>query len=210
MIAVLAAIALDQWMRWISVHFPARKTTAERQMTETLNTGVKIILAALLIFTLVNNLLSYYLPDSPLISLNQENRLAMQWAQKNTEPDSRFLIIDFPSSWSTDLVSEWFPALALRKSLLTAQGEEWLPGNVHSQTIDALAELDACRLSGTLCLTQWSEKWGMQYEYVYFTSDAQAGQQPAQYTSVLEAQMFTDPGYKLAYQSEDVRIFQKK
>lgn len=66
-----------------------------------------------------------YVNQSPLLdSLSRADQQAMAWVKANTPAGSRFLVI--PSSyWQADSISEWFPALTDRTSLLTVQGTEW-------------------------------------------------------------------------------------
>jgi len=214
-IALLAGITLAQGLGWISRNLTGQKSgkTAEfveRQTPDFTNPWIKGTLAVLIIFCFFNDLVGIYLPGSLLSSLNENNREAMQWVKANTPVSSRFLVIDYPDSWATDRVGEWFPALTGRVSLLTAQGKEWLPGDALVKVSENLTEVSNCRFADVSCLEDWQKKKGTDFEYIYFTDDAQTGEAAEQYTSVQEAQMSTDLGYALVYSNGDVRIFRKK
>ncbi len=64
---------------------------------------------------------------------------AMYWIRSHLPENAKFLVFDERSGfWSRDLVAEWFPYLAQRESVLTAQGREWLPHNAFARTVKTM------------------------------------------------------------------------
>ena len=108
------------------------------------------------------------------------------------------------------MVGEWFPTLSQRTSILTAQGQEWLPENAQLKTITALGEVSACQLNGLDCLKDWMNKNRVQVNYVYFTLNMQIAANRLKYSSVIESQMASDLAYQLVYSNADVKIYLKK
>lgn len=71
------------------------------------------------------------------------NVAAMRWVSHNTAAGTRFFVFSQRiDPWFADLFSEWFPYLADRQSVYTAQGKEWLPRHAF-QT--AVAHSTVCR-----------------------------------------------------------------
>jgi hypothetical protein len=212
-VALLVGITLELWLSWMSryLSWRNRSTIAENIYFPDFNNGwIKVILTAIIFFVMLNDLIGYYSSSSLLATLNKENREAMQWVKENTPTESRFLAIDYPSAWSSDMVDEWFPSLSERVSILTAQGKEWLPGGAQAKVGEALDAVIGCRENGLNCLETWAKESQTQYDYVYFTLNTQPFEKSVQYTSIVEVQMEGDPGYQLVYKNNDVRIYKKK
>ena len=210
-VSLLAGVSIDQGLRWLTRNLPGRKKEITQFNTEAVdfNKGsLKLILIISFVMLLFNDLVGAYTSGSLLGSLNLENRLAMQWVRENTPEKSEFLVIDYPEGWHLDMVGEWFPTLSGRKSLLTAQGLEWLPDKAQAVTIGALAKVSACRMVGLTCLEDWITQGSVQVQYIYFTQNKNGQDKTSTFTSVVEEQMSVDPKYKLVYSNSDVRIFQ--
>ncbi len=63
----------------------------------------------------------------PLQAVSRADREAMNWIASSTPRTATFVVLGPGFHWYDDAVGEWFPALADRKSVTTAQGCEWLP-----------------------------------------------------------------------------------
>ncbi len=74
--------------------------------------------------------------------LEQPTRRAMAWIAANSAPDARFVVLSDAKAWYADRTAEWFPVLARRASLTTAQGLEWAGPGVFTAK---LRELDALK-----------------------------------------------------------------
>jgi hypothetical protein len=68
-----------------------------------------------------------------LDSLPAGERSAMEWVSQRTPEDAQFLVLSAALPWEADNAGEWFPVLAQRRSVLTPQGAEWLPGAVFDR-----------------------------------------------------------------------------
>lgn len=205
-IALLAAVALWTFLKWIAVK-AAAGDEAESDQTVLLKRPVAATLLTVLIYALFLNLYLFYGGISYLQTVNLENRQAMAWVKENTPPESRFLVLDFPYGWFSDSVAEWFPALTERQSLLTVQAQEWLPGSA-SQVSSKLSAATNCKMDGLSCLETIIAKHQLQVEYIYFSTNVRHEYQPSGYSSVIEAQMSTSPKYSLVFSNPDVRIYQ--
>ncbi|MHC1740743.1 MAG: glycosyltransferase family 39 protein [Anaerolineaceae bacterium] len=212
-VVLLAGITIEHWLKWVSKHLFTRKEIdpeISNQSIDFTKRGIKFILSLFLFSVILYDLLGFYTSGFLLEELNTENRAAMQWVKENTPEGSRFLVIDYPDGWHLDMVGEWFPALSNGVSVLTAQGQEWLPNGAQLKTMKDLGEISRCRLNGLNCLSQYTTNNNIQYEYVYFTLNTRKTKVLLQFGSVVEAQMAVDPNFRLVFSNNDVRIFQKK
>jgi hypothetical protein len=76
-----------------------------------------------------------------LIQVDRPTREAMAWIKRETEPGSRFAVISPAEEWYFDRIAEWFPFLAGRTSLTTAQGLEWAGPGVFTAKAGEIEEL---------------------------------------------------------------------
>lgn len=108
--------------------------------------GFPLVLIALAFFfttTLVTNVQWSFVGREQLAQVSPANRAAMTWIRQNTPADSRFVLVTADSFWYFDRVAEWFPYLAGRESLTTAQGLEWAGPGVFDGRIAQIARLKA-------------------------------------------------------------------
>lgn len=211
-IALMAGAAINESLLWVSRNLSWKNepvSAADSNSPDLANGWIKVILALVLFSAMFNDMIGYFSSGSLLASLNDENRQAMKWVKENTALDSHFLVVDYPNAWHSDMVGEWFPALAERSSLLTAQGKEWLPEHAQVKTIQALSAVNACQMEGLACLESWENQSKLDFDYVYFSENAQTMEKTTKYTSVVEAQISVDSNYRLVYSNEDVRIYRK-
>jgi hypothetical protein len=124
-------------------------------------------------YSLVGGILTYAFILSALqqatdlntFSLSNAERSAFAWVETNTSPDAAFLIMPTSSFWEGDWISEWFPALTNRRSVLTVQGYEWVP-NRYTEKITAYEELARCIESDQPCYAAWQTKYKVRYDYL--------------------------------------------
>lgn len=101
-----------------------------------------------------------------LSALTPADRHAMEWVRYNTPPDAHFLVIsERMDEWYTDMVGEWFPYFAKRRSIFTVQGREWRPNREFATwqvyltavaSVPQLAQADAVVKAS-----------GQHYEYIF-------------------------------------------
>lgn len=159
-------------------------------------------------------------------SLTATDRAAMQWVANNSPTSSRFLIVtghgwdsgggpgigqDRFHGWADDRVSEWFPALADRHSVMTIQGTEWTANFAQSQK--EYAKLQDCGESDGACLDTWSTKYGRPFDYVYLPKTAE-GQEPGgndgKCCAALRNALRQDPGFQTVYDGAGGTIFARR
>jgi hypothetical protein len=99
--------------------------------------------------------------------LNEIQLQSLKWVEEHTPSGSNFIVLTGSPAYGTDYVSEWFPALASRRSLATPQGAEWLPGQEFMERVSSHQELQTCARKGLACLESWEEARGEASGYVY-------------------------------------------
>lgn len=97
--------------------------------------------------------------------LSTDERLAFVWVENNTKSDATFLVMPTNTFWEGDPVSEWFPALTNRQSVLTVQGYEWLPKQ-YREKIATYKSFAACITSRELCYETWQNQHQLSYDYL--------------------------------------------
>lgn len=91
---------------------------------------------------------------------------AMEWVSEHTTEDSRFIVLTESKSWADDSVSEWFPVVAERESLLTVQGREWLGGDAFERTRTEIGEIKELQQADPGGLLEYVESHHEQLDYV--------------------------------------------
>jgi hypothetical protein len=155
------------------------------------------------------------LVNSPelLTGMKSDERNAMQWVATNTAPNSRFVILS-TDGWEADHTSEWFPALAARKSVATVQGSEWITGaGSFTRQQEAFVSLQECANLAPDCLDAWSASTGKAFDYVYITTIPrrivkQQAKEPC--CAALRAALREDPRYSVVYDSSAATIFRRR
>ena len=108
---------------------------------------------------------TYYAAHTPLAALTGSERSAMTWIKHNTPDKSQFIVLSKSLSWDDARVAEWFPVLADRKSLTTAQGLEWIPGNVFLSKVESILKLKQHQLEDN-ALVKYVESQDDSFQYV--------------------------------------------
>lgn len=142
-----------------------------------------------------------------LTSLKKPEIQAMEWVKENTDPDSQFVVINSSESWIIDRNSEWFPALAQRKSIATVQGKEWFPNLEYQKNKKLHDELHNCILSTKNCPDLWvnSDQKVMKY---FFMSKTICYQNTDGCQQRLELLFGNSSRYVLVYENEGVAVIQ--
>jgi len=146
------------------IHHPPEKHTSQG-----INLMGMFFISFILLRSILTATLFLNLPDNGIGSLSQEDRMAMSWVSENTDDGSKFILLTNSPTWSSDYVSEWFPALGQRKSLFTVQGSEWLMGNRFEIQKDSYDLVSECLLKGASCLEEVVEDNLIDYNYLYLS-----------------------------------------
>jgi hypothetical protein len=114
------------------------------------------------------------------LSLTKGDLEAFEWVRANSPVDSNFAIISGGQPLR-DTVSEWFPALAERRSAATVFGTEWLVSADFASEIEQNRLLQNCAASGASCIEDWIRGYGGRIDYVYVrTASSGVGSQLSQ------------------------------
>ena len=105
------------------------------------------------------------LVQQSLFGLTTNDLAAIQWAKRHTPPQARFLV--FPKhDWGMDMAGEWFPALAGRAGVLTAQGTEWLPNDEFTARRDRHDAVRRRRHSWQ-AVEKWTTRNQVRFDWVW-------------------------------------------
>lgn len=148
----------------------------------------------------VSNTLSYQ-------TLGTEEFNAINWARKNTDSNDRFLIFDEQGNPLLSPLTEWFPALAERRSIATIQGTEWLTGeDRYNNQYTVITNIHQCLYQNVDCLYKLQGGLPDEYEYILLSSDQQNGNKTQ---LPLFISLSENPGFTLVYTSSTIYIFQR-
>ena len=209
-LAILAAIGLTQVVLPILIQIATytknkfsglqvvysklnKKNIFQRMLTNHIIFGVIAVIYILLLTK--NN----YVKHTPLVALTGGERIAMAWLKDNTPFEEEFIVLSKSFSWQDDRVAEWFPVLSDRKSLTTAQGLEWIPGNVFRSKVETIKELKHNQALNNNGLAKYIES-----RYNFF-----------QYVAVFIPHInttyggFLESGYRIVYNKDSVLVFEK-
>ncbi|MBL8103362.1 MAG: hypothetical protein JNM02_12580 [Anaerolineales bacterium] len=135
--------------------------------------------------------------------LSAEERHAIEWAKANTELDERFLILDEEGNPLLSPLTEWFPALAERRSVATIQGTEWLSGKEnYNELYEAITDIHQCLYQDVNCLLNLQDGLPDNYDYILL-----AGKQQNASGHPLLASLKETPSFTLVYASPNINIF---
>jgi hypothetical protein len=141
----------------------------------------------------VSNTLSYQV-------LSPEELKAISWVGSNTNSTDRFLVLDEQGNILHSPLTEWFPALAERRSLTTIQGTEWLDGkNSYVNQYDTIAGIHQCLFANVECIHELQDGLPDKYEYILLS--VKGGQSP------LIDSLNNSSDFSLVYSSVPVKIF---
>ena len=126
-------------------------------------------------------------------SLSTDELDAMRWAARQTDPISNFLVVP---GGDRLFVSEWFPALAQRRSVVTHEGTEWLGARAFSHAVHDFDAVQACDESNVTCLEGWQESTGRDFDYLLVSRDLR-----------LAESLATAPDFELVYASDSQAIY---
>jgi hypothetical protein len=148
-----------------------------------------------------------------LAALPAEERGAMHWIAENTPPGSEFLVLT-SRKWQADAASEWFPVLAERTSVATAQGIEWLPAGAFEQRVEAHRDAQSCAWQDATCLENWSSETGLNFTHVYVSKrldfEDLGVDIPDGYCLALCRSLLDDPNYLVIYDGPAAIIFARR
>ena len=109
-------------------------------------------------------------PTYPVRALEERELEMMAWIQEEIPADRTFLVLS-ADIWWNDKIAEWLPALTGHRSLLTAQGHEWLSADLFTSTWKAHTQVQTWARKGDLAaILQWQSESGERPEYLYHST----------------------------------------
>lgn len=176
-LAILASIGLAQFLlpslMQVALFIKNRFNSAKVARAMPRNTFSQRLLPSRVVFSGVVSVIcililhkTYYAAHTPLVALTGSERSAMTWIEQNTPDRSEFIVLSRSFSWEDDRVAEWFPVLSGRKSLTTAQGLEWIPGNVFLSKVESILKLKHRQVLEDNALVKYVESQYDSFQYV--------------------------------------------
>lgn len=110
-------------------------------------------------------------------SVPEGEREAMEWISENTPEDAEFLVLTAGMPWEADSGAEWFPVLAERRSVLTPQGSEWLPGEEFDRRKCVYNGVKGFGAAGwgIRDVERWAQERGLGFTHVYISKSKAEG-----------------------------------
>jgi hypothetical protein len=164
--------------------------------------GVALALSAAIVFTQWSKL---HPSQTALDSLQPAEREAMRWIAANTPMDSTFLVLASTFSWEEDHVGEWFPVLAERRSVLTVQGTEWLPGAMHARRTCMFWDVRAQAMTDLNTLDAWARERGVGYSHVYLSKTMRVPVDPRN----LRLSLGASPQYRVVFENAGATVLER-
>lgn len=109
-------------------------------------------------------------PTSPIQALDKRELEMMAWIEEEIPADRAFLILS-ADIWWNDKIAEWFPSLTGHRSLLTAQGHEWLSADLFSGIWKSHTQVQGwVRGEDLASILEWQSESGEKPEYLYYST----------------------------------------
>lgn len=163
----------------------------------------------LFLYILLLAFFRFYAQDNRWNSITTTDIQAFRWIESNTSPEATFLLLPHKYSWQHDGVSEWFPALTQRKSVLTVQGAEWQPNDYHEHVENLYTNFHDCFESGCDCLTKTLSQLDKNPDYLWISKN----EWPAK-TSACIAPLVTEAQSEsqspIVFQNDDIMLLYLK
>jgi len=210
-LAILAAVGLAQFFRpflgrtvsstrnWLtrwagSSNLLQARSLPQRRLNLIIFSGVAAVICLLILTRTV------YAAHTPLVALTGSERAAMSWIRDNTPTASKFVVLSRSTSWENDRAAEWFPVLSDRQSLTTAQGLEWLPGQVFHAKVEQIKQLKKRQAVGEAELARYLDSHFGSFQYVAIfipESERRTGQ------------FLRSRSYQIAYSNDAVLVLER-
>ena len=163
--------------------------------------GARGVLLGLVTYTFMSGMI-YSMQLGNQFRILPQERDAMAWVAQNTPQASRFLVLTGESSL-TDPLSEWFPALTGRVSLVTVQGHEWTLDSPLLENLRTYNQAQACLNKDLSCLSRWD------FDYVYIRKikpmpEGYVAERP----NILNVSLRGSQDYRIIFENEAAVIYQ--
>ena len=157
-------------------------------------------------YALMSNWLLFATGRHDLVALSADERQALSWIAASTPAASAFAVLTPSHEWAVDATSEWFPALAVRRSVLTVQGSEWLPATEHRRRLQRYQASKACNSAGIACLESVLAVDGTAVTHVYVSK---TGRGPYSAVAVYR-ELHAAQRFQVVFENAGVAVFQRR
>jgi hypothetical protein len=132
----------------------------------------------------------------------------MAWIDANMPADETFLVLSSTTSWEQDMAGEWFPALAHRQSVLTPQGAEWLPEQLHTRRVCLFQKVREVSTweGGLSILDEWASERGVVFSSIYISKAARG---PVGWSQLVNSAS-TSSDYTLLVDTPEAAVLQRR
>ncbi len=192
-LCILASMGLHQTLEFIQGHNQTKATAWFRKRTSQWFFGFIVLYLIANAYTDEYKIFTQY-------TLTNSQVKAMNWIRDNTPPNSQFAVVSNHNALA-DPASDWFPALTDRTSLATVFGYEWVNDNQFEGRIQKYTALQNCINQDAACLDAWTQKYGIDYQYVFITYSSSD-------IPPLGRDLLQSSHYQLAYQTMDALLFE--
>jgi hypothetical protein len=153
-------------------------------------------LAILLVLTLLSSTKMALLFSEEEIAerIDAQSREAMLWVSRNTDPEAGFVVISSAGEWWEDRHAEWFPLLAGRSSLTTAQGLEWAGPGAFTTKLDEIGALKSVQAAEPDLLPEHARRKYCAADYVALFAPRDAAVRHAFETSPVVEAAYSNSG----------------
>jgi hypothetical protein len=147
-------------------------------------------------------------PFSPVQSLEGRELVMMEWIKTEIPEDQDFLILS-ADIWWNDKIAEWFPALTGHRSILTAQGHEWVSSSFFTYLCETHTEVQNWVRDGDLAsILNWQSSNGEKPDYLYYSTARMNWLMEYHCCEQLEEQLMESPALKLVHREGETMIFE--
>ncbi len=196
-IALAAAVCLDELL------LPAAALAGRRSGRRWAAAAAPLAVGGwVLAYAALENWVLLQRADVLLPVLSQGEREVSNWAARHTAAGSAFLIVTSTSAEQRDPLAEWFPALAGRTSVATAQGGEWIGRFGERSALNV--RVKECQAAGVECLARVADR-GPAFTHVLVAREPR-GPLPVER---LRAELATSPGYRLLFDGAGGTVFER-
>ncbi len=123
---------------------------------------------------------------------------AMDWAERSTSPDARFVVLGD--------AAEWFPQQTGRTILVGPWGVEWEGQDAYREQLHQFRRTSRCE--NALCLSGELQQAGVHPDYVFVPKGKYTirGMKKTRGEAMVTTMLFS-PQYHLAFENDDVAVF---
>ena len=180
--ALLAALAFEEFL------WPLTSSRARPAMA-----------VSLLGLAVIGSIWTSYHEISPLHPLPVAVRTAMEEADARLDAEASVLVVS-GAAWGLDASAEWFPFIAHRRSVGTAQGQEFSADGGWASALAAANDLQRCSMQGLTCIESWGVSHESPFNAVFIP--AIPGRNTAGCCALLREQLQADDDWTTVYEGE--------